>query len=152
MALLAAAIEVYDRGRELEQARFFQAALRHRPEVEREPGRFVEFRQGDQNYRLQVFQLGPGWYRVRVDGCRRDARVEPVSQHERWLTIDGARHRVLATVEGDHHRVDVDGHAHRFSRDDLGIVRAPRPRWWWPSRCGPGTWWRPATRWRCSSR
>ena len=127
VALLAAAVEVYDRGRERQEARFFQAALRHRPEVEREDGRVVEFRQGDQGYRVQVFQLGPGWYRARVDGARVDLRVEPVSAHERWLTIGGARHRVLSTVEGDQHRVDVDGHAHRFSRDDLGIVRAPSP-------------------------
>src|SRR5207344_1682550 len=41
------------------------------------------------------------------------------------LTIGDRTYGVVSSVQGSEHLVEVDGVAHRFSRDDAGIVRAP---------------------------
>ena len=41
------------------------------------------------------------------------------------MTIAGRRFSVVSAIDGATHLVEVDGVAHRFSRDDAGILRAP---------------------------
>ena len=41
------------------------------------------------------------------------------------LTIGGRTFMVVSSTQGSDHLIEVDGVAHRFSRDDAGIVRAP---------------------------
>ncbi len=126
-ALVMAALEVYEAELALEESRFYASAARMRPEAREEVGRAVELRHRGQSYGLRVFRLGPSDYRVEVDGGRIDAKLVPLSRFERWLTIGGRRHRVVSVVQGLHHLVEVDGVPHRFSRDDLGILRATSP-------------------------
>ena len=78
-------------------------------------------------YRSRVYRLGPRDYRLDVDGRRMHARMESLGRHERWLTLGEDRHRVISVVQGAEHLVEIDGVPHRFSRDDLGVVRANAP-------------------------
>ena len=98
-----------------------------RPEIRREVGRTIEFRHLGQNYKLKVFRLGKHGYRVELDGTRSEVRIDRLSRYERWLTRNGVRHRTVCVVQGLDYLVEVEGVPHRFSRDDLGILRAPSP-------------------------
>jgi len=127
IALLAAAVEAYDDELRVEEEKFYQSAARMRPEIRKEVGRTIEFRHRGQNYKLRAFRLDRHDYRVELDGAKCELRVEPLSRYERWLHVGGVRYRVLCVVQGLEHLVEVDGVPHRFSRDDLGILRAPSP-------------------------
>ncbi|MDX9734026.1 MAG: biotin carboxylase N-terminal domain-containing protein [Thermoanaerobaculia bacterium] len=127
IALLAAAVEAYDDELRVEEEKFYQSAARMRPEIRKEVGRTIEFRHRGLNYKLRAFRLDRHDYRVELDGRKCELRVEPLSPYERWLHIGGVRYRVLCVVQGLEHLVEVDGVPHRFSRDDLGILRAPSP-------------------------
>ncbi len=127
VALLAAAVEAYDHELKLEEEQFYESAARMRPEIRREVGRSIEFRHLGQNYKLMVFRLGHHDYRVELDGARCEVRVERLSRFERWLVAGGARFRTLCVLQGLDYLVEADGVPHRFSRDDLGILRAPSP-------------------------
>jgi len=127
VALLAAAVEAYDDELRLEEEQFYESAARMRPETRREVGRTVEFRHLGQSYKLTVFRLGHHDYRVELDGARSEVRVERLSRFERWLVAGGTRYRTLCVLQGLDYLVEVDGVPHRFSRDDLGILRAPSP-------------------------
>ena len=51
--------------------------------------------------------------------------VEPIGRARRRLTIGGRSFNVVSSTHGSDHLIEVDGVAHRFCRDDVGIVRAP---------------------------
>ncbi len=127
VALLAAAVEAYDDELRLEEEQFYESAARMRPEIRKEVGRAIEFRHRGQNYQLKVFRLGHHDYRVELDGVRSEVRVEHLSRFERWLLVGGTRYRILCVLQGLDYLVEADGVPHRFSRDDLGILRAPSP-------------------------
>jgi acetyl/propionyl-CoA carboxylase alpha subunit/acetyl-CoA carboxylase carboxyltransferase component len=127
VALLAAAVEAYDDELRLEEEQFYESAARMRPEVRKEVGRTIEFRHLGQNYKLRVFRLGRHGYRVELDGTRSEVRIDRLSRYERWLTLNGTRYRTLCVVQGLDYLVEAEGVPHRFSRDDLGILRAPSP-------------------------
>lgn len=127
VALLAAAVEAYDDELRLEEEQFYESAARMRPEIRKEVGRAIEFRHRGQNYQLKVFRLGHHDYRVELDGVRSEVRVDHLSRFERWLLVGGTRYRILCVLQGRDYLVEADGVPHRFSRDDLGILRAPSP-------------------------
>jgi acetyl/propionyl-CoA carboxylase alpha subunit/acetyl-CoA carboxylase carboxyltransferase component len=127
VALVQAAIDVYDREFALEQKNFFVSASRGRPTVPSGVGRIVELRYQGQTYQLRTRRLGTGEYRVEVDGERVDVHLDRQGEFERWLTYSGLRHRVVSVVDGLRHLVEVDGVPHEISRDDGGMVRAPAP-------------------------
>ncbi|MBK8597651.1 MAG: ATP-grasp domain-containing protein [Holophagales bacterium] len=127
VALLAAAVEAYDAEFRLEEEQFYESAARMRPEVRREVGRTIEFRHLGQNYKLKVLRLGRHGYRVELDGVRTEVRIDRLSRFERWLHLAGTRYRTLCVLQGLDYLVEADGVPHRFSRDDLGILRAPSP-------------------------
>ena len=126
-ALLAAAVEAYDDELRVEEEQFYESAARMRPEIRREVGRTIEFRHLGQNYKLKVFRLGRHGYRVELDGTRCEVRIDRLSRYERWLTLGGVRYRTVCVVQGLDYLVEAEGVPHRFSRDDLGILRAPSP-------------------------
>jgi len=127
IALLAAAIEVYEAELAAEQERFLATALRARPVVRSEIGRQVEVGYRGHHYQFRVCEQSPQDYRVDVDGSRFDLQVDRVTGHERWLTVGGRRCHTLAASQGYSYQVEVDGILHRVSRADAGIVRAPAP-------------------------
>ncbi len=127
IALLQAAIEVYDRESEVELEEFFSSAARMRPTVRAEVGRSVEVGYLGNRYQFKVFRQGTQEYRVEVGSTRIDLLVERLGPCERWITHGDNRYRVLSQVDGDSHLVEVDGIPHRISRADAGLVRAPGP-------------------------
>jgi acetyl/propionyl-CoA carboxylase alpha subunit/acetyl-CoA carboxylase carboxyltransferase component len=127
IALLQAALDVYDREFALERRNFFVSASRGRMCVRNEVGRSVELRYAGQTYKLEARRLGPDDYRVYVDGQRLDVSVRRQGEFERWLTVAGTRYRVVSVVDGLTHLVEVNGVPHSVSRDDGGVVHAPSP-------------------------
>ena len=60
-----------------------------------------------------------------MDGLVAEVEVERLGRGRSRLTFGDRRCSVVSSVQGSDHLVEVDGVAHRFSRDDAGIVRAP---------------------------
>ena len=84
-ALVEAAIECYAAELSVEQAQFYAAALRGRPQVRSEIGRTVDLRYRGHAYSVQVRRLGLQQYRVESGGARVDAKVERLGDYESWL-------------------------------------------------------------------
>ena len=127
IALIRAAIDVYDENFRLTQTKFLASAARGRPNVDADVGHGVELRCAGQSYALQVYRLGAGQYRVCTDDGCVDVRLDRQGPFEGWITCAGGRHRVVSVVDGLRHLVEVDGIPHRVSRDEGGVVRAPAP-------------------------
>ncbi len=126
-ALAQAAIELADSATESERATFYALARRGRPQARTEAGRTVDLRHRGQAYRVRVWHVGPGRRRIDVDGAAVDVRVEFLSAHERRLTLAGATYRTLISRQGADLLVEIDGVAHRVTRDDGGFVRSHGP-------------------------
>jgi acetyl/propionyl-CoA carboxylase alpha subunit/acetyl-CoA carboxylase carboxyltransferase component len=127
VALVHAAIEIYDSELAIEQAQFYSSAVRGRPQVRSEVGRNVALRYRGHPYSLRVYRLGPQQYRVEVDGSRIEAHIDRLGQFEHWLSALGRHFDVVSAVQGLSHRIEVNGVAHRIERDDGGVVHAPAP-------------------------
>jgi len=127
VALLQAAIEVYDAQLAAEQAQFYASAKRGRPQLRNEVGRAVALRHRGQSYSFKTYQLGPLHYRVEIDGLRIGVAVERLGQSEYWLKVFGQRFHVLSATQGLSYRIEVNGALHKIDRDDGGVVRAPAP-------------------------
>ncbi len=56
-----------------------------------------------------------------------DVEVERFDEHSGRITVNGARFRLTTATHGPVHLVEVDGVAHRVSRDEGGVVRSPAP-------------------------
>ncbi len=128
VALLAAAIEAYEGELEVERARFIAEARRGRPRVGPSSGRKVELRWRGRRHRLEVLQTGPERYRATpAGGAAVDVHVDRLGGPERRLAALGRRWRILSTVDGLRHLVEVDGVPHTIERIPAGIVRSPMP-------------------------
>ena len=128
VALVRAAIDVYDEELRVETRRFFAGAARGRPTVRPEIGFEARLSYGGQTYELVAQQLGPDRYRVVIDGGERvEAHLDRFGDFGGFITVGGRRHRVLAMVDGPTHLVEVDGMPYRISRDEGGVVRSPAP-------------------------
>ncbi len=128
VALLAAALEVYDLELALERQRFLAEARRGRPRVGPSSGRVAELRLEGQRYRIEVRQTGPSTYRVvPAGGTALDVKVERLADRERRLVMGGQRIRVLSSVDGLRHLVEIDGVPHVIQREPAGLVVAPMP-------------------------
>ena len=64
-------------------------------------------------------------FEVTLHGVTALVDVERLGRSRSRLTIDGQVFGVVSTTQDSDQLVEVDGVAHRFSRDDAGIVRAP---------------------------
>ena len=127
VALASAAIEDYDAEEEIERRGFYASASRGRPQASHEVGRSFEFRHRGQTYRLEVAQVSPSSYRIEVDGWAFDVNVERLRRFESRLEIGGRAFRAVSLLHGPERIVEVDGVAHRVSRDEDGVVRALAP-------------------------
>ena len=127
VALLAAAVDIYDSQEELERRGFYAAATRGRPQASHEIGRTVDLLHRGQTYRLAVAQTGPRRYKIEADGATVDVQVERLRRFTRRLAIGEAAFTVNSVTDGPDHLVEVEGVAHRVSRDEGGVVRAPAP-------------------------
>jgi acetyl/propionyl-CoA carboxylase alpha subunit/acetyl-CoA carboxylase carboxyltransferase component len=131
VALAAAAIEAYEDEEEVATARLLATARGGRPQVQHDPGRPLDLKLRGASYRVRVARTGPKRFRVEIgadDGAHpADVEVERFDAHSGRITVNGARFRLTSATHGPVHLVEVDGVAHRVSRDEGGIVRSPAP-------------------------
>ena len=125
VALVAAAVDASELQAALDRAMFLSWASRGRPQADTEIGREVELRHGGQSCRVAVRRVGPTRYEVELDGVSVVADVERMGRSRSRLKIGDRSFTVVSSTQGSDHLIEVDGVAHRFSRDDAGIVRAP---------------------------
>jgi Carbamoyl-phosphate synthase L chain, ATP binding domain len=90
VALVRAAMELYDDATTSERGRFNAFARRGRPETGAEVRRTFELRYGGVSYRFCVCQIGPQRYLVELGRARIEAELEYVSEHERRIAYGRA--------------------------------------------------------------
>jgi acetyl/propionyl-CoA carboxylase alpha subunit/acetyl-CoA carboxylase carboxyltransferase component len=127
VALLQAAIEVADADQDAVQAGFYATAVCGRPELPDEVGHRVELSLRGHVYRMRVYCLGRGHYRVDTGDGVVDVDVQRLGRYERAVTCFGRRHRVMAETQGPRLIVEVAGVSHVITRNGGGHVRAPAP-------------------------
>lgn len=127
VAVVTAAIEACNEQESLERAEFYASARRGRPADASDIETTVELRFRGAPYRAVVGHLGPGEYRVRIDGADLDVHVDNLGEFDRRVVIGDRIHRVTLSPSASDLLVEVDGLAHRVSRDEGGLIRAPAP-------------------------
>ncbi len=136
VALAAAAIEAYEDEEEVSRQRLLATARGGRPQAQHDPGRPLELKLRGASYRVRVARTGPRQFRVEIGAGGpvsdstvhpADVEVERFDAHSGRITVNGARFRLTSATHGPVHLVEVDGVAHRVSRDEGGVVRSPAP-------------------------
>ena len=131
VALAAAAIDAYEDAELVARQQFLASAHGGRPRVRHDTGRPLELKLREVSYRVQVARVGDQRYRVAISGgadpLTADVEVERFDRHTGQLTVNGQRFRLVTDTHGPVHLVEVDGVAHRVSRDEGGVLRSPAP-------------------------
>ncbi|MET8155411.1 carboxyl transferase domain-containing protein [Sphaerisporangium sp. NPDC005289] len=131
VALAAAAIEAYEEEERAERQRLLSTAFGGRPQVQHMSGRPLDLKLRGAGYRVRVARVGPHRFRVGVEAGEdvrtADVELDRFDRHTAQIIVNGARYRLLAGTHGPIHLVEVDGVAHRVSRDEGGVVRSPAP-------------------------
>src|SRR4051794_38514237 len=138
VALVAAGIDAYDDAEKVERLRFLATAHGGRPEARHALGRAFDLKLRGSTHKVEVAQVGPHRYRVTVDGTLVDAIVEQLQGYTVRLTVEGRSHRVVTATHAADHLVEVDGTAHRVTKDEGGVLRAPAPALVVALPAGPG--------------
>ncbi|NJP93402.1 ATP-grasp domain-containing protein [Nonomuraea sp. FMUSA5-5] len=131
VALAAAAIEAYEEEERAERQRLLATAFGGRPQVQHKSSRPLDLKLRGAGYRVRVARVGAHRFRVAVEagGDVRTADVE-LDRFDRYtgqIVVNGSRYRLLIGTHGATHLIEVDGVAHRVSRDEGGVVRSPAP-------------------------
>ncbi|GAA2648107.1 ATP-binding protein [Paractinoplanes durhamensis] len=131
VALAAAAIEAYEEEERAERQRLLSTAFGGRPQVQHHSGTPLDLKLRGATYKVRVARVGAHRFRVGVeagDDLRAaDVELERYDRHSGRITVNGARHRLLTGSHGVVHLIEVDGVAHRISRDEGGVLRSPMP-------------------------
>ena len=133
-ALLAGAALAYGAEERSEMANFYAAVARGIPQVLLEArGRTVELVLRGARHKAMVYCLGHDRYRIYLGGDQQGGnpgvavQLEAEGQNRAHLTIAGRRMRLLYAEKDQTYHVEVEGVAHRITRDAGGVVRAPAP-------------------------
>ena len=138
-ALIAAAILSYQRVRAAAQLNFYaDPASLTLQRIPPSRGQQIDLTCGGEHYRLQVFAIGSGSYRVHLDGRVVAATLREEHAHTARLQIGARTLRLLYDVTDVGVRVEVEGHAHRFGSQAAGHVRASTPAMVVSIRVKPG--------------
>ena len=82
-------------------------------------------------YQVSTVNTGPGRFRVSVaSGATSqtvDVQMEWIDAVRRRLVVGGRRYNLVTATHGPTTLVEVDGVAHRVSRDEGGVLRSPAP-------------------------
>ena len=131
VAVLSAALEMYEATASRARTRFLAAAARGRPAVEEGIGCDVELGHRGQSYAMSVHRLGPRRFVVELDDESGPGRIElerdVLGAYDRRLLCRGRAHHVFSVAQGPVHLVEVDGVPHRVSEDEGGVVRSSSP-------------------------
>jgi acetyl/propionyl-CoA carboxylase alpha subunit/acetyl-CoA carboxylase carboxyltransferase component len=131
VALAMAGIDAYADEARVEITRLLETAHGGRPQVQHRVGHPVGFKLRGVDYKVTVLQTGPQRYRITM-ACgdvseRIDAEVERRDEFHARLSAGGRMYRLVTATHGPTHFVEVDGVAHRVSRDEGGVLRSPAP-------------------------
>ncbi|MCI2420627.1 ATP-grasp domain-containing protein [Saccharopolyspora sp. K220] len=131
IAVAAAAIEAYQDEEEASRQQLLSTAHGGRPQVQHQSGRPLGLKLRGVGYRVSVARVGQKRFRVGVSGGGAvhpaDVEVERFDAHCGQIVVNGHRFRLVSATHGPIHLVEVDGVAHRISRDEGGVVRSPAP-------------------------
>ncbi|MBF6368890.1 ATP-grasp domain-containing protein [Nocardia puris] len=131
VALAAAAIDAYEEDERAERHRLLSTASGGRPQVQHESGRPRDLKLRGVGYRVRVARIGAHRFRVGIeaggDVRTADVDLERFDEHTGQIVVNGTRYRLTTATHGPIHLVDIDGVAHRISRDEGGVVRSPAP-------------------------
>ncbi len=127
VAIIAAAIDGHREQMAAERASFRASAARGRPEVDTTFGRKVSLRYRGEPYPTEVFRLAPDAYRVELGDISVVVHWTNLGPNSSRLEIRGVPYRVVSSIHGVTHYVEVNGNPHRIGHDEGGIVRAPAP-------------------------
>jgi len=127
IALIQVAIESYDELLAIDQQRFLTSVARGMPRFNEDVGLGVDLHHGGQSYHSHVCRVGSDRYRVTMDNRRLSVHVARQNAYETLLTCGTKTYHVLSVRHQLDNRVEVDGFAHRISRDEGGVIRAPAP-------------------------
>ncbi|WP_026413239.1 carboxyl transferase domain-containing protein [Actinomadura oligospora] len=131
VALAAAAIEAYEEQERAERQRLVATASGGRPQARHESGRPLELKLRGAAYRVRVARVGARRFRVGLEAGDQvrtaDVELDRFDRHAGQIVVNGVRYRLLTGTHGPVHLVEVDGVAHRISRDEGGVVRSPAP-------------------------
>ncbi len=123
LALLQAAVDLWESDQAADRGRFYAYAQHGRPQAPVDYKREYELRHRERLYSLSVSQLAPAEYRVTGQGKTVELWTHWVGDHERRLELRGSAHRVLIGAHGDQMLIEIDGVSHLVSRDEHGVVR-----------------------------
>ena len=127
IALVAAAIECTVEAERTEIARLLATARGGRPHTGHRGRTTVDLKLRGATHRLTCARTGPETFRVGLGDRAVTARIDRIDAHHARLDVEGHRHRLVTATHGPVHLVEVDGVAHRISRDEGGVLRAPAP-------------------------
>jgi acetyl/propionyl-CoA carboxylase alpha subunit/acetyl-CoA carboxylase carboxyltransferase component len=131
IAVVAAGIEAYEDEAGVEITRLLESAHGGRPQVQHKVGRAVDFKLRGTSYKVTVIQIGPHRFRVGVASGDTEAvvvaDVERLDEFHTRMTVGDRLYRLVTATHGPVHLVEVDGVAHRVSRDEGGVLRSPAP-------------------------
>ncbi|WP_028646763.1 carboxyl transferase domain-containing protein [Nocardiopsis sp. CNT312] len=131
VALVAAAIEAYEEEERVECQRLLSTAFGGRPQVQHESGRPLDLKLRGAGYRVRVARVGAHRFRVGLeaggDARTVDAELDRFDEHTGRIIVNGTVYRLLTGTHGPVHLVEVEGVAHRVSRDEGGVLRSPAP-------------------------
>src|SRR6185437_8158946 len=121
----------YEDEEEVSVQRLLATARGGRPQVQHDPGRPLDLKLRGASYRVRVARPGPKRFAVEVgaEGAAypADVEVERFDAYSGRITVNGVRFRLTTATYGPVHLVEVDGVAHRVSRDEGGVIRSPAP-------------------------
>ncbi len=131
IAIVTAAIEAYLDRLRIETARLLETAHGGRPSASHEVGRPVELKLRGVSYQVSTVNTGPGRFRVQVRTGTTEqtvnVQIEQVDDVRRRLVLCGRRYLLVTATHGPTTLVEVDGVAHRVTRDEGGVLRSPAP-------------------------
>ena len=127
VALLAAAVQVYDSEEKHERDGFLSSARGGRPRASHAIGRKVELSYLGQSYKFVVGQVGPHAYRLETTGAQLEVEVDRLGEYEFRITVGSTPHQVVSIAGPTNYLVEVDGVSHQISQDEAGLVRTPAP-------------------------
>ncbi len=131
IAVVAAGIEAYEDEAQVEITRLLESAHGGRPQVQHKVGRAVDFKLRGTAYKVTVLQIGRNRFRVNVAAGGVEhvvvADVERLDEFHTRLTVGDRHYRLVTATHGPVHMIEVNGVAHRVSRDEGGVLRSPAP-------------------------
>ena len=131
VALIAAAIEAYAAQERTEVAHFLTTARGGRPQVKHEPDQRIELKLRGSSYPIAVGRIGPDQHRVTITTAAGPhaviAELNRLDDVHGRLRIGDQHYRLVTATHGATQLVEVDGVAHRVTRDEGGMLRSPTP-------------------------